>query len=295
MDAIVIAGPTASGKSGLAVRLAHRLGGAVVNADSMQVYDTLRILTARPAQEDMGGIAHHLYGHVSAGEAYSTGRWLADMKTTLDALRADGALPIIVGGTGLYFEALFGGLSQMPAIPDNVRSDWRARLAAEGAASLHTLLTARDPQTAATLSVNDGQRIVRALEVLTATGRSIRSFQRTSGQALLQPDRTRRLLLMPERNDLNAAIAARFAAMVDQGALEEVRALRSLHLDPALPVMKAIGVRELGDHIAGVASLADAIERSSAATRRYAKRQSTWFRNRFDAGWETVPGPDAIK
>jgi tRNA dimethylallyltransferase len=294
MDAILIAGPTASGKSGLAMRLAQRHGGAVVNADSMQVYDTLRVLTARPGPEDIARAPHHLYGHVSARRAYSVGEWSRDVDALLATLRGEGRLPVIVGGTGLYFHALTGGLSMIPPVPDEIRRHWRERLAAEGPAGLHGVLAGRDGAGAAMLEANDGQRIVRALEVLEATGRPIRDFQTGEGPKIVAPGRVRRIVLAPERARLNANIERRFATMMDEGAVAEVEALLALDLSPELPLAKAIGVREIGDYIRGAASRDSAIERASAATRRYAKRQMTWFRNRFDAGWERHEGPDSV-
>lgn len=294
MDATLIAGPTASGKSGLALRLAERCGGVVVNADSMQVYDGLKLLTARPEETEAARVEHRLYGHVPAGSLYSTGRWLADVEAVLAELRREGRHPVIVGGTGLYFEALLGGLSEMPAIPDAVREGWRERLREEGAPALHRLLGERDAETAARLEINDGQRIVRALEVLEATGRSISAFQQERGRQVIDPQRTRRILIMPERGWLNERIDRRFDAMVAQGAIDEVRAILERRLDPALPVMKAIGVRELGRYLEGEVDLVEATAMAKSATRRYAKRQTTWFRNRF-SGWETVAEPDQVK
>ena len=294
MDAILIAGPTASGKSRLAVRLAQRHDGVVVNADSMQVYDALSVVTARPAPADMDGIEHLLYGHRPAGQPYSTGEWLREAEGVLSNLRARGKLPVIVGGTGLYFEALLGGLATMPDIPAEIRGRRRQQLHDKGAAALHEELSHRDPATAARLSVADGQRIARALEVIDATGASITALQAEKGAPLVAPQRARRILLMPDRARLAEQIVRRFRLMVDAGAVEEVRGLIPRELDPALPVMKAIGVRELADVLAGRSDIETAIERASAATRRYAKRQMTWFRNRFGAGWESISAPDDI-
>lgn len=293
-DATLIAGPTASGKSGLALRLAERCGGVVVNADSMQVYDGLKLLTARPDETETARVEHRLYGHVPAGSLYSTGRWLADIETVLAELHREGRHPVVVGGTGLYFEALLGGLSEMPAVPDPVRAKWRERLREEGAPALHRLLGERDAETAARLEINDGQRIVRALEVLEATGRSISALQQERGRQVLDPQRVRRILIMPERAWLNARIDRRFDAMIEQGAIDEVQAILERRLDPTLPVMKAIGVRELGRYLEGEVDLAEAVSAGKTATRRYAKRQMTWFRNRF-SGWQTIAAPDEVK
>lgn len=287
-DAILITGPTASGKSALAVDLARACDGVVVNADSMQVYDTLRVLTARPSDEDMGGVEHRLYGHVPASSSYSTGGWLRDIGAVLADLRQVGKTPVIVGGTGLYFKALTGGLSEMPAIPEAVRSHWRRRLEEEGAAALHAELAAIDPETAARLKEADGQRIVRALEVFAATGKTLSHFQSVTGPALIDPGRARKIIVLPDRAALAERINRRFGLMLEMGALDEAKALLAMRLDPALPVMKAIGVPEIGGHLAGELSRAEVIERGSAATRQYAKRQMTWFRNQMDESWERI-------
>jgi tRNA dimethylallyltransferase len=295
-DAILITGPTASGKSALAVQLAQACNGVVINADSMQVYDTLRVLTARPAEDEMGGIAHHLYGHVPATRAYSTGDWLRDVTALLVAIREDGKLPVFVGGTGLYFKALTGGLSDMPEIPQEIRCDVRLRLKTEGPEALHSELAGKDAAVAASLEPKDGQRIVRALEVLQATGRSIGEFQGRQGPMVIDPARSRKFVVLPDRTVLHERINRRFEAMLDQGAIDEVGALMALDPAPDLPVMKAIGVREIGDMVAGAMSREDVVERSSALTRQYAKRQMTWFRNQMDASWERIDGvPRAVQ
>lgn len=287
-DAILITGPTASGKSALAVRLAAEHGGVVVNADSMQVYDTLSVLTARPQLEDMGGIEHRLYGHVPAGAAYSTGDWLREATTLVGELRERGKRPVFVGGTGLYFRALTGGLSDMPAIPEDIRERVRARLAAEGAEALHRELAERDPETTARLMVGDGQRIVRALEVIEATGKSISTFQSASGPAVIDPERAEKIVVLPDRAVLAARIDRRFGLMLKAGAVDEVKALLAQDLPPAMPVMKAIGVPQIAAMLAGEMREADAIERGAAATRQYAKRQMTWFRNQLDESWRRI-------
>lgn len=287
-DAILITGPTASGKSALAVRLAAEHGGVVINADSMQVYDTLSVLTARPQPEDMGGIEHRLYGHVPAGAAYSTGDWLREATALVRELRERGKRPVFVGGTGLYFRALTGGLSDMPAIPNGVRERVRARLAAEGAEALHRELAERDPETAARLMVGDGQRIVRALEVIEATGKSISTFQSASGPAVIDPERAEKIVVLPDRAVLAARIDRRFGLMLKAGALDEVKALLAQDLPPAMPVMKAIGVPQIAAMLAGEMREADVIERGAAATRQYAKRQMTWFRNQLDESWRRI-------
>ena len=287
-DAILITGPTASGKSALAVQLARQVGGVVINADSMQVYDTLRVLTAHPSDEDMADIPHFLYGHVSALKAYSTGEWLRDVQVQLDHLRAQGRMPVFVGGTGLYFRALAGGLSDMPEISQDIRCRVRLRLKEEGPEILHAELLRLDAPVAQGLEPKDGQRIVRALEVLEETGRSISTFQNRKGPVVIDPQRARKLVVLPDRQVLAERINRRFAGMLDGGAIEEVERLLQLQPPSDLPVMKAIGVREIGDMLAGRMSRSDVIERSSALTRQYAKRQMTWFRNQMDESWERV-------
>jgi tRNA dimethylallyltransferase len=286
MDAILITGPTASGKSALAVELAKRHDGVVINADSMQVYDTLRVLTARPSDEDMQGVPHYLYGHVPAATAYSTGAWLRDVGALLPQLRADGRLPVFVGGTGLYFKALTGGLSDMPTIPEDIRARLRARLIEEGGAVLHAELAARDADVAAALNPQDGQRIVRALEVLEATGRSISELQGRSGPMVVDPDRARKIVVLPERAVLHDRINRRFELMLAEGAADEVRALLAVSPAPEMPVMKAIGVSQIAAMLDGTMSREDVLEKGAAATRQYAKRQMTWFRNQMDDSWE---------
>lgn len=287
-DAILITGPTASGKSALAVRLAEQHNGVVINADSMQVYDTLRVLTARPSEEDMQGIPHHLYGHIPASSLYSTGEWLREISALLAEFRAEGRLPVIVGGTGLYFKALTGGLSDMPPIPADIRERYRQRLIEEGSAPLHQELQARDPEMATVLKPADGQRIVRALEVLEATGSSIKTYQTTSGPMIVDPDRAQKLVVLPERSVLHERINRRFENMMQSGAVEEVEALLSLDLPPDSTALKAIGVSQIAEMLAGRMSQEDVTEKSAAATRQYAKRQMTWFRNQMGEDWQRV-------
>ncbi len=285
MDAILITGPTASGKSALAVRLAQAHGGVVVNADSMQVYDTLNVLTARPQKDEMGGVEHLLYGHTPAGQAYSSGEWLREATDVVASLRAGAKLPVFVGGTGLYFKALTGGLSDMPAVPDAVRQKLRARLLDEGAPALHAELGQRDPRSAEAIRANDGQRILRALEILEVSGRSIRELQSAGAPAVIDPARALKIVVLPERALLRARIDRRFAAMLESGAVDEVRALLALGLSPEMPVMKAIGVPQIAALLAGAMGEAEVVERGAAATRQYAKRQMTWFRNQMDESW----------
>jgi tRNA dimethylallyltransferase len=287
-NAILITGPTASGKSALAVELAKRHGGAVINADSMQVYDTLRVLTARPSDEEMQGVPHHLYGHVPAGAAYSTGAWLRDVAALLPALRAAGRLPVFVGGTGLYFKALTGGLSDMPDIPEALREELRARLVAEGPDRLHAELAEADPAMAASLNRQDGQRIVRALEVMKATGQSIADFQGRSGPVVIDVAKARKIVVLPDRAVLHARINGRFEKMLREGAEDEVRALLAFGLHAEAPVMKAIGVSQIAAMLNGEMTRDEVLEKGAAATRQYAKRQMTWFRNQMDESWERL-------
>ncbi|MGR9394103.1 tRNA (adenosine(37)-N6)-dimethylallyltransferase MiaA [Rhizobium leguminosarum] len=288
VNAILITGPTASGKSALAVELAKRHDGVVVNADSMQVYDTLRVLTARPSEEEMQGVPHHLYGHVPAGAAYSTGGWLRDVSALLPTLRAAGRLPVFVGGTGLYFMALTGGLSDMPEIPEALRKALRSRLLEEGTDGLYAELAVADPAMAASLNRQDGQRIVRALEVMKATGRSIADFQGQSGPVIIDAAQARKIVVLPDRAVLHQRINGRFEKMLQQGAEDEVRALLALDLPAEAPVMKAIGVSQITAMVRGEMTRDEVLEKGAAATRQYAKRQMTWFRNQMDDSWERL-------
>ncbi|HRK64734.1 MAG TPA: tRNA (adenosine(37)-N6)-dimethylallyltransferase MiaA [Terricaulis sp.] len=286
MRALLIMGPTASGKSALALAAAQALGGEIVNADSMQVYRDFRILTARPTLEEEARAPHHLYGHVDAGELYSVGRWLSDALAAIAAINARGATPIIVGGTGLYFKALTEGLADIPAADPETREALRARAAAEGAPALHAELAQRDPITAARLEPNDAPRILRALEVLETTGESISALHASTKPPLAR-DQWAGVALAPPREALYAAIDRRFAAMLEAGALEEVRAFAARNLDPALPAMKAHGAPALMAHLRGEMSLADAAEIGQRDTRRYAKRQFTWIAGQMPA-WPRI-------
>jgi tRNA dimethylallyltransferase len=290
--AVLIAGPTASGKSAAALELAQRLRGTVVNADSMQVYRELAVLTARPSVADMAGVPHRLYGMVSAAEAYSVGRWLGDSSRAIAEALAAGRVTILVGGTGLYFKALTEGLAPIPDVPAEIREHWREQADTLGAAQLHRELAARDPAMAARLKPTDPQRIVRALEVVDATGVSLAEWQGASAAPMLPPEGVVRIVVAPEREPLYAAIDARFESMIGQGALLEVKALIALGLDPGLPAMRAHGVRELGAYLAGTQSLDEAIAKAKTESRRYAKRQMTWVR-RFMTDWNWVPDADA--
>ncbi|MFC3726376.1 tRNA (adenosine(37)-N6)-dimethylallyltransferase MiaA [Neoaquamicrobium sediminum] len=286
-NAILIAGPTASGKSALALRLARETGGTVVNADSMQVYGVLRVLTARPEDAQLAAAPHRLYGHVDPREAYSTGRWMRDVEELIRSGEL-GKPAIFVGGTGLYFRALLEGLSAMPEVPTMVRQRWRNALAEHGANALHDLLAERDPAAAGTIRSTDGQRIVRALEVMDASGKPISQWQARSGTPIVDRSSAQLMVIEPDRVVLKARIDLRFDAMIAEGALDEVRAIAALDLDDALPVMKAIGVRELIAADRGETGFEEAIDRSKIATRQYAKRQSTWFRNQLGPEWRRI-------
>jgi tRNA dimethylallyltransferase len=283
---ILIAGPTASGKSAVALELAERLGGTVVNADAMQVYRELRILTARPGAEDERRVPHRLYGHVPGREAYSAARYAAEARAAIEAVQASGRVPIVVGGTGLYFKALTDGLSPIPPVPEEIRAHWRSRASAEGAPALHAVLTERDPEMAARLKPSDPQRLVRALEVLEATGVSLARWQERPGEPVIRDAEGRAFVIARERQDVRQRCDARFEAMMAAGALDEVRALLQLGLDPDLPVMRALGVAPLAGAIEGRLTLAEAADRAKAETRQYVKRQVTWLsRNMMSWRW----------
>jgi tRNA dimethylallyltransferase len=286
--AILIAGPTASGKSAAALALAEGLRGTIVNADSMQVYRELRVLTARPAEADMARTPHRLYGMVSAVEAYSVGHWLEQASAAIVDAAGEGRRPILVGGTGLYFKALTEGLAPIPDVPPEVRDHWREREEQLGAEGLYRELAVRDPALAARLRPTDPQRLVRALEVIDATGVSLAEWQGAEAAPVLAPERVLKLVVAPERETVYAAIDARFDTMMTAGALEEVRGLLALGLDQGLPAMRAHGVRELGAYLAGNSSLDQAVAKAKTESRRYAKRQMTWLR-RFMMDWQWVP------
>lgn len=274
--ALILAGPTASGKSALAVALARRLGGWVMNADSMQVYRELRVLTARPTPAEEAQVPHRLYGVRPAAEAASVAWWRAAALAELAAARAAGAVPILCGGTGLYFLALTQGLSEIPAVDAAARAAARALLAEAGPEAVHARL---DAATAAQLRPSDSQRVARAYEVLLATGQGLAEWQRAAPATGPAPWRFRAILLDPPREALREAVGARFAAMLRAGALEEVRALAAQGLDPALPAMRAHGVPELLAHLRGAMTLEDASRRAVLNTGQYTKRQATWFRH----------------
>jgi tRNA dimethylallyltransferase len=283
---ILIAGPTASGKSALALALAEKLGGVIVNADSMQVYRDLRIITARPTPEEEARVPHRLYGHVDAAENFSVGRWCAEAADVLAATQRQARMAIVVGGTGLYFSALTQGLAAVPPIPAQIRNEVRTRLASEGVEALHAELTRRDPAAAARLMLGDRARVTRALEVVLATGRSLFSWHEANMPARVDAALAAKVFLMPDRDALLRRIDARFDAMMAAGAMDEVRALAERHLDPNLPAMKAHGVPWLIRHLIGEIALAEAIDGGKRDTRQYTKRQATWFRNQLpDFAW----------
>jgi tRNA dimethylallyltransferase len=285
--AILIAGPTAAGKSAMAMELARRHGGVIVNADSMQVYRELRILTARPSEGDMAAAPHALYGHVAAADAYSVGRWLGDATVVLQAAWREGRLPIVVGGTGLYFKALLEGLSPIPEVDDVVRARWRETAREIGARGLHAELVRRDPLMAGRLRPTDTQRLTRALEVLDATGRSLAEWQGMVGKPLLREADTQRFVVAPARSVLTSRTDARLEAMIATGALDEVRGLAGLGLAADLPAMRAVGVPPLLAAVEGRMGLAEAIERAKRDTRQYIKRQETWLKRHMIA-WKSI-------
>jgi tRNA dimethylallyltransferase len=276
--ALLIAGPTASGKSGLALALAERVGGTVINADSMQIYRELRVVTARPSPDDEERAPHALYGVRPAALPGDAAWWRAAALGAMAEARSEGRLPILCGGTGLYFSALLQGLADIPAIDPVIRAKARATLAEIGPAALHARLAVEDPETAARLTPGDGQRIARAYEVLLATGRGLATWQ--ASPVLPAPDwRFAAIQLDPPREELTIAIALRFSRMLEAGALAEVAALLSQALDPALPAMRALGVPELAAHLRGELPIAEAVRRAVSNSNRYVKRQTTWFRH----------------
>lgn len=277
-SALLIAGPTASGKSALAMRLAKHWGGVVVNADSMQVYRDLRVLTARPSPDEEDAVPHRLFGCVDAAQNYSVARWRADLAPILAELKGQGRIALITGGTGLYFKALTQGLSDIPPVPDAVREAVRREAHHLAPEALHHMLAACDPVMAARLRPSDPQRLIRALEVFRATGRSLAEFQDRRDAPLLAGP-VPAFFLSPERDQLRARIDARFDLMVERGAIEEVEALMKRGLDPALPAMRAHGVPWIMRALRGEIRMNEAIAGGKADTRHYAKRQHTWFRH----------------
>jgi len=279
----LIAGPTASGKSALALRLALETGGEIVNADALQLYADLRILSARPSAEEQAQAPHHLFGTVDAADGWSVGRWLRAAVPILGDIAARGRPAIVVGGTGLYFSALTQGLAEIPQVPAEVRREAQADYDMMGELSFRGRLGAHDPAAAIRIAPGDRQRLVRAWEVFAATDTPLSDWQQ-SGAPALAADAWRAVALEPPREALYARCDARLEAMVAAGVLDEVRALQSRNLDPALPALKAVGMREFSAHLAGETSLEVAVAAAQRETRRYAKRQTTWMRGRM-ADW----------
>jgi tRNA dimethylallyltransferase len=280
-SAVLIAGPTASGKSALALRLAERLHGAIINADSMQIYRDLRILTARPTDQEQRRLPHLLFGTVDGATNFSVGQYLTAAAEAHAQARGENRIPIFAGGTGLYFKALLNGLSDIPAVPAKIRAEVREENARLAAPQLHAKLAALDAATAARLRPSDPQRILRALEVFAATGQSLASFQGTRTKPLLSAQQCLCLFIAPQREALHAAIDKRFDEMLAAGALEEVEAIRERKLDPALPVMRAHGVPHLIAHLEGRTSLEEAARLGKRDTRAYVKRQFTFARHQL--------------
>jgi tRNA dimethylallyltransferase len=276
---LVVAGPTASGKSALALALAAEFGGTIVNADSMQVYRDLPILTGQPDAAALARAPHRLYGAIDAAENFSAGAWRARAVAEIDAIRKEGRVPILVGGTGLYLRGLLDGLAPTPPVPAEVKRAARALHADLGPEAFHRALAELDPEAAAKLQPADPQRALRAYEVMKATGRTLADWQRE--QSASEAYSAAAILLLPERAPLYAACDARFLRMIECGAVEEVRALSARKLDPALPAMKALGVAEIAAWLDGAASRAAAIAAVQQATRNYAKRQYTWFKHQL--------------
>jgi tRNA dimethylallyltransferase len=295
IGAVLIAGPTASGKSALGIKLAQGLDGVVINADSMQVYRDLRVITARPAPAEEAEAPHRLYGHVDAAVNFSVGRYMADATQVLREIKGR-KLPIFVGGTGLYFKALAEGLSDMPPVPEEIREQVRRDSEGLETPELHRLLSERDPETARTLRPSDRLRVQRALEIFAATGQPLVSFHGARQPGPFAAIPVIKLFLAPDRDELRRRIDARFLAMMDQGALDEVRALGERNLDPMLPAMRAHGVPGLLAHLRGEIPLDEAIAKGQGDTRRYAKRQFTWFRHQLpDWHWvEPEQGFEAV-
>ena len=295
MDSIVlIAGPTASGKSAVALELASEFGGVIINADAMQVYRDLRIITARPTVKEESRLPHHLYGHVDAAVNYSVGHYVRDAEVAFAEAREGQRLPIFVGGTGLYFKALTQGLAAVPPIPAEIRRAVRDKLAARGPEALHDELRRYDPDAAARLNPRDRARVSRALEVIEATGRPLAQWHAEGMRPVLAGVRLEKVFLASERAALYARIDTRFERMVADGALDEVRALGARGLDPLLPAMKAHGVPWLIRHLRGEMTLTEAADKARQDTRHYAKRQFTWFRHQL-ADWPQAAPEQALE
>ena len=284
-SAVLIAGPTASGKSALALARAREAGSVIVNTDALQVYEGLRLITARPSDQETAQAPHRLYGVVPPEQRFSTGDWA---RAAERAIAETGDAPLIfTGGTGLYFETLVSGFADVPVVSPEALAWATDEVAGLGREERGRLIADRDPVIALRLKAPDPQRVIRALAVLKSTGRSLATFQDTPHRALLEGWEIERVVLNPDREVLRQRIAARFELMLELGAVEEVRAFLARELDPSLPAMKAIGVREIADWLAGTATREEMIERAVTATRQYAKRQRTWFRGRM-ADWAWI-------
>lgn len=282
---ILIAGPTASGKTSTSIKLAQNNDAVIINTDSMQVYEDLSIISARPSQVEIAQAPHYLFGHRSGGEAYSVAHWLKDVRPLMDKFLADNRAMIFVGGTGQYFNAMLDGMSPMPDVDEAIREKIRA-MEDIPSEELHKML---DEKAAKELRPSDSQRIKRALEIYQSTGKSIIDWQAEKGEPLVpETASVKKFLVMPPRAEIHDRINRRFDVMVEEGALQEVKALMQKGFAPTLPVMKAIGVPQLSAYLAGKMELQEAIEKAKAATRQYAKRQSTWFNNSFGEGWERI-------
>ena len=278
-DAVLIAGPTARGKTAAALGVAEATRGAIINADSMQIYRELRVLTARPSDDDMRRVPHHIFGHVSAHEHYSVGRYQMDAAHALGQVRESGKVPIFVGGTGLYFTALTKGLADIPPVPSAIREGVRAHFERVGNTAFHAELVRRDLQMAAQIRPTDTQRLLRAFEILEATGRSLAEWQKGEGRAVLMGHRLAKFVLDIPREALRERVESRFRSMLANGAREEAAQLADL--DPALPAAKILGLRELNAAKRGDTSDDEAIALAITRTRQFAKRQTTWFRNQM--------------
>lgn len=284
----LIAGPTASGKSELAIRVAEAHDGVVINADSAQVYTDLHILSARPNSKDEARAPHRLFGHVDGAEAYSAARWANEARLQIELASKAGKLPILVGGTGLYFRTLLDGIAPVPEIDPTIRAQIRALPVAEA----HAKLYVQDPAAAERLAPADTARVARALEVITSTGRTLADWQAHRVGGIGRDIDLAALVLLPDRQWLMARCDARFAEMAERGAVDEVRDLLARQLNPALPVMRAIGVAQFACMLSGDATVAGALERGRLATRQYAKRQYTWFRNQSPPNWTRTPATE---
>ncbi|CAN5430839.1 tRNA (adenosine(37)-N6)-dimethylallyltransferase MiaA [soil metagenome] len=287
---VLIGGPTASGKSAFALNLARETGGEIVNADSMQIYAGLSILTAAPSPEELAAAPHHLFGVADAADGWSVGKWLTAAGAVLSDIAARGRTAIVVGGTGLYFRALTHGLADIPPVSETQREVSALLYAAQGEHEFRDVLAALDPEAAVRIEIGDRQRLLRAHAVAIATGKSLTAWQ-TDTKPVVPGGTWRGVVLDLPRAQLYDRCDARFGLMVERGALEEVAVMMTRGLDPALPALKAVGYRELAAHLRGEVTLDEALDAARQETRRYAKRQLTWFRNQTP-DWERVTAPE---